>query len=117
MSGGLGVIWETSLGAFLVVTVFLGGGAAYLTGRAVALTWRPWTALGVYLVALTCAVRFIHYALFGGTLVSLHYFIVDLVVVAALAWLGQRVTRAGQMATQYGWLYRRLNPLFWARRA
>ena len=34
----MGIIWEVSLGDFLLVTVFLGGGAAFLTGRAVALT-------------------------------------------------------------------------------
>ena len=28
--------------SFLLITVFLGGGAAWLSGRAIAQTWRPW---------------------------------------------------------------------------
>jgi hypothetical protein len=113
---GAGIIWEVGIGEFLLVTVFLGGGAAYLTGRAVALTWRPWAQLAVYLVALTFAVRFIHYALFAGTLLSAHYALIDLVVLAALAALGQRVTRTRQMSSQYGWLYARRGPISWTRR-
>lgn len=114
----MGIIWEEqSVGAFLLVTVFLGGGAAYLTGRAVAMNWRELPKLGVYVLLLACAVRFIHYALFGGTLLSLHYFLVDLVVLLAIAGLGYRLTRAGQMAGQYSWLYERVGPLAWRRRA
>jgi hypothetical protein len=41
---------------------------------------------------------------------------VDVIVIGALASLGYRFTRAGQMATQYGWLYRRAGPLSWRRR-
>ncbi len=32
---------EDSFGVFMLVTVILGGGAAALAGRAIALTWRP----------------------------------------------------------------------------
>ena len=35
---------EDSLGIFLLVSVFLGGGGAYLSGRAIAATWRPVSA-------------------------------------------------------------------------
>ena len=58
---------EDSLGVFLLVTVVLGGGAAALAGRAVALTWRPWWQVVVYMLMLGAAVRFIHFALFEGT--------------------------------------------------
>ena len=40
---------EDSLGVFLLVTVVLGGGAAALAGRAVALTWRPWWQVVIYM--------------------------------------------------------------------
>jgi hypothetical protein len=33
---------ENSLGVFLLVSVLMGGGAAWLAGRALAATWRPW---------------------------------------------------------------------------
>ncbi|MEQ8696823.1 MAG: hypothetical protein RLT05_09735 [Bauldia litoralis] len=112
----MGGIWEVSLGDFLLVTLFLGGGAAYLTGRAVASTWRPYRSLVIYIVLLTAAVRFIHYALFGGTLISLQFYAVDLVILLVLGSLGFRITRAGQMTTQYGWIFQRSGPLSWRSR-
>ena len=63
---------EGSFGVFLLVTVILGGGAAALAGRAIALTWRPWWQIVAYMLILGGAVRFIHFALFGGTLLALH---------------------------------------------
>ena len=59
---------EGSFGVFLLVTIILGGGAAVLAGRAIALTWRPWWQIVAYMLILGAAVRFIHFALFGGTL-------------------------------------------------
>lgn len=112
-----GVLWEVGPVPFVLVTIVLGGGAAYLTGRAVALTWRTWAQLGGYLVVLTFAVRFIHYALFSGTLMSAHYALIDVVLLGALAALGQRVTRRRQMLSQYGWLYAPGSLLSWTRRA
>lgn len=110
------LLWEVGLGAFLVVTVALGGGAAYLTGRVIAYAWQPHGQLAAYVVLLTAAVRFIHFSLFEGTLLSLHYFVVDLVVLLAFAFVGKRITRAGQMATQYGFEYARSGPLGWRAR-
>ncbi len=108
-----GFIFERGIIDFGLITCFLGGGAAYLTGRAVAITWRPIIYLLLYLLLLNCAVRFIHYALFEGTLLSLHHFLVDAVVLLALGGLGYRITRARQMAGQYSWLYQRSGPLSW----
>ncbi len=113
----MGVIYQTNIIDFLLVTVFLGGGAAYLVGRAIALAWVPRRMLVIYTALLSGAVRFIHYALFHGTLLSLQYYVVDLVVLAVLAALGYRITRAGQMTSQYGWLYQRVGPLAWRRRS
>ena len=41
---------EDSFGVFVLVTVILGGGAATLAGRAIALTWRPWWQIVVYML-------------------------------------------------------------------
>ncbi|MCB1496641.1 MAG: hypothetical protein KDJ86_12695 [Bauldia sp.] len=112
----MGIIWEVSLGDFLLVTLFLGGGAAYLTGRAAAGTWRQYPKLVIYLLLLGAAVRFIHYALFGGTLLSPQFYAVDFVVLLILGSIGYRVTRAGQMTSQYGWLYERSGPFSWRSR-
>ncbi|HMN87210.1 MAG TPA: hypothetical protein PKA74_14630 [Bauldia sp.] len=112
----MGILWEVSLGDFLLVTVFLGGGAAYLTGRAVAITWRPVFKLVVYVLLLTAAVRFVHYALFGGTLLSLQYYLFDLAILLCFAGLGFQLTRARQMTGQYSWLYTRAGGLSWRDR-
>jgi len=104
---------EVSRGDFALVTVFLGGGAAWLTGRSIAGTWRPYRQAIVYALLLGCVVRFFHFALFEGTLLSLHYFLTDTAFLAAVATLGFRAERASQMATRYGWIYRQSGPFGW----
>ena len=61
---------ENSFGVFLLVTLVLGGGTAWLSGRAIAQTWRPWWSVVAYMLVLGAIVRFFHFALFGGTLLS-----------------------------------------------
>ena len=106
---------ETPL-PILFITVFLGGGAAWLAGRAIAQTWRPAWHVAVYMALLGAAVRFIHFALFGADLMTIPSYAVDtlfLIVVGGLAW---RVTRTAQMVTQYHWLYERAGLLAWRER-
>jgi len=110
-------LYEESLGVFLLVTVAMGGGAAWLSGRAIAATWRPWWQVIGYMLILAVAVRFIHFALFDATLLSPHYYLVDASIAVLFGLFGFRVTRARQMATQYGFLHVRTGPLSWARRA
>jgi hypothetical protein len=113
-----GLIYEEdSVGVFLLVTVALGGGGAWLTGGAIASTWRPLWQVGVYMLILGLAVRFFHYALFAGTLLSLHYYVVDSAVCVALGLAGFRATRVRQMVEQYHWLNARAGPLGWRRKA
>ena len=50
----------------VMVTGVLGGGAAWLTGRAIAETWRPYWHVIIYVALSGAAVRFIHFALFEG---------------------------------------------------
>ena len=100
-----------------LVTGAIGGGAAFLAGRAIAQTWRPFWNVLVYMAMLGAAVRFVHFALFEGTLLSPASYVADtayLIVAGSLAW---RMTRAAQMATQYYWLYERTSPLTWRARA
>jgi hypothetical protein len=118
-------IWEVSLNDFLLVTVFLAGGAAWLTGRATARVWAPYWKLVLYIVLLTIAARFIHFSLFGGTFflpfrnlgTALEFAVVDFVILMALASLGRQITRSRQMATQYGFLFDRTSPFSWRQRA
>ena len=95
---------EHSFGVFLLVTIVLGGGAALLAGRAIAITWRPVWQIVSYGFILAAAVRFIHFSLFGGTFLSLHYYLVDSAFCIVFGLLGFRTARASQMVTQYRWL-------------
>ena len=112
-----GILYEEpSIWLFLLVTCVMGGWAAWMTGRAVALTWRPYWQSVAAAALLAWGVRFIHFALFEGSFASLHYWTIDFVVVLAIALLGYRTTRARQMTTQYSWLYERTGPLTWRER-
>ena len=112
-----GILYEEpSVWLFLLVTCIMGGWAAWMAGKACASTWRPAYVLAGYLTILTLAVRFIHFALFRGTLLSLHFFLVDLVVIQAIGAVGYRFTRAAQMASRYRWLYTADGSFGWKRR-
>ncbi|MGE5511433.1 MAG: DUF6867 family protein [Bacteroidota bacterium] len=103
-------LYETGpngLWVFLLVTVIIGGSGAFISGRAIAQTWRPFWHVPVYMLLLAAAVRFFHYALFWEVLFSLRNYVVDFTVALVCAALGYRITRARQMAEQYGWLYAR----------
>ncbi len=113
-----GILYEeASIWQFFFVTLLLGGGAAWLTGRAAAQTWRPYSSLLVYLLSLGVGVRFIHHALFEGTMFSLQFYIVDTVILLVIGFIGYRYTRTNQMVTQYHWLYERSGPLAWKGKA
>jgi hypothetical protein len=107
---------DDGLRVFLVLTVVLGGGAAFLAGRGLARSWKPFWRLFFYMALLAGAVRFFHYALFDGKLLSLYYFLVTYAVLLAAGSLGFRVMRTSQMVTQYRWLYERTSPLTWRER-
>ncbi|ODA68868.1 hypothetical protein A7A08_00702 [Methyloligella halotolerans] len=112
------MIWLSDDGAlvFFVLTVAIGGGAAYLAARSLALGWRPFWKVAAYMLLLAGAVRFFHYALFDGELLSAYYYLVAYVVLLAIAGLAYRLTRTTQMVTQYPWLYARSGPLSWRDR-
>jgi hypothetical protein len=107
---------EHSLGVFLLVSVLMGGGAAWLAGRAIAATWRPWWHVAVYMLPLGAAVRFIHFAVFSSKFLSLHYYLVDVVVCLIFGFLGFRLMRVNQMVGRYSWINERAGPLSWRRR-
>jgi hypothetical protein len=114
-----GILWEDSpygLFTFVLITLILGGLGAWAAGRAMAQTWRAMTMIALYMLILTVGVRFLHYALYGETLLSLHFFIVAYVWTVLMAALGYRRMRAGQMATQYSWAYERFG-LNWRAKA
>jgi len=107
---------DDSLRVFLVLTVIIGGGAAFLAGKGLARSWKPFGRMFLYMALLAAAVRFFHYALFDGDLLSLYYYLVTYAVLVATASLGFRFMRTTQMVTQYRWLYERTSPLTWRER-
>jgi hypothetical protein len=87
---GEGILFEeSSIGLFLLVTVAMGGWAAWMTARGIASGWRPFWQCALALLVLASAVGAI----------------------------GFRVKRTRQMTTQYRWLYERTTPLTWRERA
>ena len=109
----MGILWDTSFMTFLFLDVIIGGGAGFMAGRALATHWRPIIQPILYMLLLAAVVRFFHFALFDGALLTLHYYTVDAAVLIAAALLGYRVTRVRQMVTQYSWLYERSGPFSW----
>ncbi len=108
---------EDSWKVFLVLTLILGGGAAFMAGRSLARGWQPVWKVLMYMVPFTAGLRFLHYALFQAELTSLHYFLSDGLLMSAIALLSYRMTRVSQMVTQYPWLYERQGPLSWRSRS
>jgi hypothetical protein len=97
----------------VLVTGFFGGGAAWLSGRAIALAWRPAWHVVVAAILLGAAARFVHFALFQGALLSAASYACDTAIFIVIGMLAWRTTRAGQMVRQYPWLYARNGPLGW----
>lgn len=110
----MGILYDNSAFAFLVVTIILGGGAAWLTGRAMAQNWQPlWKAIA-YCLLLALPVRFLHFSLGDGTLLSAHYLLVDAIIIVAIGYLSYRVAQTSTMVNQYPWLYERTSPISWS---
>lgn len=112
-----GILYEEpSFFLFALVTVVMGGWAAWRTGMAIAKTWKPIWLLIPYMLLLGAAVRFIHFAMFHGSLFSLRYYIVDTIIVMIAAYLGWRSERALGMARQYGFAFEKTSFLSWKRK-
>lgn len=123
----MGILWEKSFLAFALITILLGGGAAFLTGRAMARGWKPYSQAALYTLMLAAAIRFLHWGLFSGatyaswrasqgTLLSLHYYIADALVLLVAMTIGFRLQRTHQMARQYHWIYEKTSPFSWRLR-
>ena len=112
-----GILYEEpSFWLFVLVTCVMGGWAAWMAGRACAKTWRSYTILIFYMLLLGIGVRFIHFALFEGTMVTLHYYVVDTIVLIIIGTLGYRYTRTNQMVQQYHWIYEKVSPFSFKER-
>jgi branched-chain amino acid transport system ATP-binding protein len=108
---------DTILGSnfwvFIFVDVMMAGGAAWMMGQALALTWRALWQIVPYATLLAASARFLSFALFHAPLLSLPGFAVALTVTLLASWFAFRVTRAGQMVSQYPWLFLRDGLIGW----
>jgi hypothetical protein len=117
MEKAMGLLWEVSAAEFALVTLALGGGGAWMIGRATALKWSGWGTLLFYVVLLTAAARFVHFSLFNGSFflpfetlpTALHYALVDFAILMATASVGRLFVRGRQMRRQYGFRDRAAN--------
>ena len=109
-----GILYEEqSILQFLFITVILGGWTAWRTGKSCAEIWQSATTLVVYVLLLGIAIRFVHHALFDGTMLTLQYYFVDTIVLLLFAGAGYRFYRTRQMTSMYYWLYEKASPFSW----
>jgi hypothetical protein len=101
---------------FLGLTVCIFGIAAWLTGAALAVTWRPYWQVVLYSLLLALFDRFLSWSLFGAPLTSLGEFVRDFGVITVIGLLAWRLRRGRLMVSQYPWLFERAGPLSWRRR-
>ena len=109
----LSLFVEQDTWIFIILTCILGGGAAFAAGRSLALGWRPYYLLFIYMLIFTCGIRFLHFALFESELLSVKYYISHGLVIQLCAFLGYRMTMARQMAEKYPFAYVRTGLLSW----
>ena len=103
----------TSLGVFIGLTLIIAGGAAIMTGKAIAETWRPVWQVVFACFGLALADRFLIYALFEGDLLHLPGFLIEFAVLTALAVTAWRITLAHKMVAQYPWKVERTSLFGW----
>ena len=73
---------------FVALTLVIGGGMAWAAGGAVADGWKSMAHLVFYVFLLTLADRFLHFALFEGTLLSVRQFLIDFLILLAFGYVG-----------------------------
>ncbi len=112
-----GILYEeANVFQFIFITIVLGGSAAWMTGMAMAETWKSRLILFAYLLLLGLAVRFIHFALFEASFLSLQFYSVDTLLLLVFGFAGFQVARTNQMVKQYYWLYEWDTPFSWRPR-
>lgn len=98
---------------FIGITLIFMGGCAFMSGQALAATWRPLWQCFPYALGLAAASRFIAYALFKGTLLSIPFFVTDWLALTAMILAAYRMTQAKRMVRQYPWIYERTGLFAW----
>ncbi len=106
----------TSIGVYLGVVVILMGFCAYMTGQAIATTWKPVGQLIFFLILQGLAARFLVFALYEGDLFSLSGWLIDTATLLAIGLFAFYISRSRKMVAQYPWRYERVGLFGWRRR-
>jgi hypothetical protein len=107
---------KESLLQILFVTCLIGGGTAWITGHALADSWRSFPQTLFYLLLLGAGVRFAHFALFQSEIFSWKAYLSDtafLILAGGVSW---RLARVKRMVSQYRWLYEQSSLFTWRER-
>lgn len=107
------MIFGESAWVFFLFTVVMFGGTAFMTGQALASTWRPMWQAVPYAILLAAANRFLVFALFEGRLLAAANFVIEAALLVAIALVAYRATLAHRMVAQYPWLYERAGLFGW----
>ncbi len=109
-----GILYEEpSVLYFALITIVMGGWTAWRTGKSAAEGWSGFKVLVFYTLLLGVAIRFIHHALFNGSMLTLQYYAVDTIILLLFATAGYRYYRTKQMTNNYYWLYEKVSPFSW----
>ena len=111
-----GLFFESDTGvrsAIRLFVVLIGFWTAWRAGRAAAESWSNYPLVIAYTVLLAGAMQFLHHALFDGPVLSLFYYVIDLVLLLIFSTAGYRYRRTNQMVNNYYWLYQKTSPFSW----
>jgi hypothetical protein len=109
-----GILYEEpSILQFALITCIIGGWAAWRTGKSVADGWQTYTTVVIYTLLLGVGIRFVHHALFNGTMFTFQYYVVDTIILLLFSTAGFRFYRTRQMVTSYYWLYEKASAFSW----
>ena len=107
----------TSWPVFVGITVVLLGFAAWMTGQAMANTWRPLWQVVPYSLLLCFADRFLTWGLFEPERIEVLWlvsgYLIDTAVLMGFALLAYRLTKVRKMVSQYPWIYEQAGPFGW----
>jgi hypothetical protein len=113
MEGGFRGLVGSGLVDFILVSVVLGGGAAFLTGQTIAREWGKERTVVIFALFIALATRFLHYSMFEGIFLAPLGYLIDAVLFTLIGIASYRMMRATRMVMQYPWLYRRDGLFSW----
>lgn len=114
-----GLLFETDSGVRYVLrflVMLIGFWTAWRTGKAVAEGWGGFPQVVLYTLLLGFVMRFMHYALFAGPMLSGFYYAIDVVLLMVFSSLGYRIRRTRQMVQNYYWLYEPTSMFSWKKK-